>query len=155
MGSGKTTVGGLVAERTGAPFCDLDSMIENDAGMTIAEIFATRSEQAFRTLESRLLPDALQPGAVVALGGGSTVDDANWRLINERAITVYLEVPFQTIWKRIGATSNRPLATARSSAELEALFNARRPRYGQASHRVDANRRLDVIATEVLKLWSA
>ena len=155
MGSGKSTIGSLVAERAAAPFCDLDSMIENDAGMTIAEIFATKSERAFRALESRLLPEAPQPGAVVALGGGTTVDESNWRLINERAITVYVEVPFQTIWKRIGATSNRPLATARPRAELEALFNDRRPRYGQASHRVDANRPLDVVATEVLKLWSA
>jgi shikimate kinase len=155
MGSGKSTVGGLVAQRAGAPFCDLDSMIENDAGIAIAEIFATRGEQAFRALESRLLPDALGPGAVVALGGGTTLDDSNWRLITERAITVYLEVPFQTIWKRVGATSNRPLATARSRAELEALFDERRPRYGQASHRVDADRPLDVVATEVLKLWSA
>jgi shikimate kinase len=155
MGSGKSTVGGLVAQRAGAPFCDLDSMIENDAGITIAEIFATRGEQAFRALESRLLPAALGPGAVVALGGGTTLDDSNWRLITERAITVYLDVPFQTIWKRVGATSNRPLATARSRAELEALFDERRPRYGQASHRVDADRPLDVVATEVLKLWSA
>lgn len=154
MGSGKSTVGGIVAERAGAPFCDLDSMIENDAGMTIAEIFATRSEHAFRALESRLLPDSLQSGAVVALGGGTTMDDSNWRLINERAISVYLELPFQTIWKRIGATSNRPLATARSRAELEELFNERRPRYGQATHRVDADRPPDVVATEVLKLWS-
>jgi shikimate kinase len=155
MGSGKSTVGGLVAQRAGAPFRDLDSMIENDAGMTIAEIFATRSERAFRALESRLLPDALQPGAVVALGGGTIVDDSNWRLITERAITVYLDVPFQTIWKRVGATSNRPLATARSRAELEALFDGRRPRYEQASYLVDADRPLDVVAIEVLKLWSA
>jgi shikimate kinase len=155
MGSGKTTVGGRVAERAGAPFCDLDSLIESEAGMTIREIFAIRDEAGFRALESSLLPDALQPGAVVALGGGTAVDESNWRLITERAITVYLEVPFETIWKRVGPTSNRPLATGRSRSELEALLDERRPRYEQASHRVDADRPPDVIAGEVLKIWSA
>jgi shikimate kinase len=155
MGSGKSAVGGLVAERAGAPFCDLDSMIESDAGMTIPEIFATQSEAAFRALESRLLPEALQPGAVVALGGGTPLDDSNWRLIAQRATTVYLDVPFRTIWKRIGPTVNRPLAAARSRDELEALLDERRPRYEQASHCVDNDRPLNVVADEVLKLWSA
>ncbi len=154
MGSGKSTVGGLVAGRAGAPFCDLDSMIENDAGMTIAEIFATRSEAAFRALETRLLPQALQPGAVVALGGGTPVSEANWELITDRSITVYLDVPFQTIWERVGAEANRPLARGRSRSELEALLDERRPRYEQAAHRIDADRAPDVIADEVLKLWS-
>jgi shikimate kinase len=155
MGSGKSTVGGRVADRAGAPFSDLDSMIENEAGMTIREIFATRSEAGFRALESSLLPDALQPGAVVALGGGTPLDESNWRLIRERAVTVYLEVPFATIWKRVGPTSNRPLATGRSRSELEALLEERRPRYEKASHRVDADRRPDVIAEEVLNIWNA
>jgi shikimate kinase len=155
MGSGKSTVGRHVAERAGTPFGDLDTMIENEAGMTIREIFATRGEAGFRALESRLLPEALQPGAVVALGGGTPVDESNWRLISERAITVYLEVPFETIWKRVGPTSNRPLATTRSRSELEALLDERRPRYEQASHRVDANRPPNVVADEVQKLWSA
>jgi shikimate kinase len=76
-------------------------------------------------------------------------------LITERALTVYLEVPFETIWKRIGPTSNRPLAIGRSRSELEALLDERRARYEQASHRVDADRRPDVIVDEVLKLWNA
>jgi shikimate kinase len=155
MGSGKSTVGGRVAELARAPFCDLDTMIENEAGMTIREIFAIRGEPGFRALESRLLPDALQPGAVVALGGGTPMDDSNWRLTSERAITVYLEVPFETIWQRVGPSANRPLATARSRSELEALLDERRSRYEQASQRVDADRPPSVIAGEVLKLWSA
>jgi shikimate kinase len=155
MGSGKSTVGGRVADLAGAPFCDLDTMIENEADMTIPEIFAIRSEAGFRALESRLLPDALQPGAVVALGGGTPVDESNWRLINERAITVYLDVPFETIWRRVGPKSNRPLATGRSRSELEALLDERRPRYEEAAHRVDADRPPQVVADEVMKLWSA
>jgi len=155
MGTGKSAVGRLVAEHADAAFYDLDSMIESDAGMTVAEIFATRGESAFRAIEFRLLPIALQPGAVVALGGGTPMNESNWRLITERATTFFLDVRFETIWRRVGATAKRPLAANRSRGEVEALLEERRPRYEQASHRVDADRPLDVVAAEVLKLWSA
>lgn len=155
MGSGKTLVGALVAQRAGAAFHDLDLMIEDEAGMAISDIFATRSEAAFRAIESGLLPKALEPGSVVALGGGTQVDDKNWRLIRERATTVYLKASFDTMWTRISGQTVRPLAAGRPRAKLEALFEQRRPRYEQADHSVDANRELDAVAAEVLHLWSA
>jgi shikimate kinase len=123
--------------------------------MTIAEIFATHSEPAFRALEARLLPRALQPGAVVALGGGTLIDDGNWRLVNDKANTVYLEVPFETMWQRIQARPGRPLASGRSRDEVLSLFERRRPRYEEAAHRVDGDRPAEVVADEVIKLWSA
>jgi shikimate kinase len=155
MGSGKTLVGALVAQRAGAGFHDLDLMIEDEAGMAISDLFATRSEAAFRAIESDLLPKALEPGSVVALGGGTQVDDRNWALIRERALTVYLKASFDTLWTRISGLSVRPLAAGRPRAKLEALFEQRRPRYEQADHTVDANGPLDVVATEVLRVWSA
>jgi len=154
MGSGKSVVGALVAYRAGAPFFDLDFMIESEAGMTIPEIFTNRGEEAFRALESRLLPLALREGAVVALGGGTAMDEANWQLIRERATSVYLELPFETIWARIGRSQNRPLVAGRLRKEVEGLFDRRRPRYEQASHRVDADRPADDVAADVLALWS-
>ena len=155
MGSGKTFVGAAVAERTKSQFHDLDSMVEQEAGMTIAEIFATDGEHAFRALETRVLPRTLQPGAVVALGGGSLIDDANWHLVDANACTVYLEVPFETMWRRIEAWPGRPLASGRSREEVLSLFEQRRPRYEQAAHRVDGDRPAEVVADEVIKLWSA
>lgn len=154
MGCGKSVVGVLVAQRAGAPFHDLDFVIENEAGMSIAEIFATRGEAAFRAIESRLLPEVLQPGAVVALGGGAPIDESNWRRIVERSTTVFLDCGFDSIWDRIKGTANRPLLAGKSRAELEALHELRRPRYMEAIHRVDGDRPADVVATEVLKLWS-
>ena len=103
MGSGKTVVGAVIAERTKAQFHDLDLMVELEAGMTIPEIFATSGEAVFRELETRVMPRALQPGAVVALGGGSLIADGNWRLVDREAYTVYLEVPFETMWQRTQA----------------------------------------------------
>ncbi len=155
MGSGKTVVGALVAERSHAVFHDLDLMIEDKAGMAISDIFATRSQAAFRKMESELLPVALEPGAVVALGGGTQVDDGNWKLLKERATTVYLQASFDIMWVRINDYGERPLAARLSRHQLEELLEERRPRYEEADHTVDANRPLDAVATEVLRLWSA
>ena len=66
MGAGKTLVGALVAERSHAPFFDLDHLVEDKAGMSVQELFATHSEEAFRVFEKAILPTVLRPGAVVA-----------------------------------------------------------------------------------------
>ncbi len=142
-----------MADRARAPFHDLDLMIENEAAMSIPEIFARRGEAAFRSLESRLLPDALQSGAVAALGGGTVMDDANWQLIQQRSVPVYLELSFETIWERIGRTENRPLIAGHLRGEVADLFERRRPRYEEAAHRVDAGRSPDEVATDLLALW--
>jgi shikimate kinase len=154
MGCGKSVVGVLVARRAGAPFHDLDFVIENEAGMSITEIFASKGEAAFREMESRLLPDLLQPGAVVALGGGAPIDEANWKVIVERATTVFIDCGFDVIWDRVKDTTNRPLLASKSRAELEALLAERRTRYMEAVHRVDGDRSEDEVAEEILKLWS-
>ena len=154
MGSGKTLVGALVAERAHASFADLDLMVEDKAGMPIADIFATHNESVFRAWEKELLPMALSPGIVAALGGGAVIDDDNWALISKQATSVYLEAPFATLWSRIGHTPGRPLVAGRSREEVEALFERRRPRYEQATHRVDADRDAADVAVDVMKLWS-
>jgi shikimate kinase len=154
MGCGKSVVGVLVARRSGAPFHDLDLEIESEAGMSITDIFATKGEAAFRAMESRLLPDLLQPDTVVALGGGAPIDEANWKIISERSTTVFIDCGFDTIWERIKGTANRPMLASRSREELEALLEERRPRYMQAIHRIDGDRPEDVVAEDILKIWS-
>ena len=123
--------------------------------MEIPDIFAAKGEAAFRALERAILPRALEPGAVVALGGGAVMDDANWSLVIERAVPVYLEVPFTTLWDRIHAEQSRPLIAGRSQSEVEALFEARRFRYEMAPRRVKGDRAISDVAEEVLRLWSA
>lgn len=155
MGSGKTLVGALVAERAHARFADLDLMVEDHVGMPIADIFATHSESRFRALEKELLPRALRPNTVVALGGGVVIDDDNWALIQNRSLAVYLEAPFDTLWRRVGHVPGRPLIAHRSKEEVEALFERRRARYEAAPHRVDAQRDPSAVAVDLLELWSA
>lgn len=153
MGSGKSVVGALVAYRASTPFYDLDFMIETEAGMSITDIFAMRGETAFRALESKLLPDALRERGVVALGGGTAMNDDNWKLLKERSRTVYLELPFDSIWERIGHTDGRPLVAGRVRDEVKGLFDSRRARYEQADSIVDADRSPDDVAGDVLALW--
>jgi shikimate kinase len=155
MGCGKSVVGVLVAQRAEATFCDLDVVIEGEAGMSISEFFATHGEAAFRTQEARLLPTVLKPGAVVALGGGTPLADGNWRLIAERAVTVFLDCGLDTIWSRTSGSTNRPLAAGRTRDELGALLEQRRQLYGRAMHTVNADRPVEEVAEEVLRLWSA
>ena len=154
MGCGKSVVGVLVAQRARAPFHDLDLLIENEVGMPISDYFAMSGEAAFRVVESRLLPDVLEPGAVAALGGGAPLDEANWRLIRERSVTVFIDCLFETIWQRTRGTTSRPLAAGRSREELEALLEQRRPRYREAVHIVDGDKPADELAEEILNLWS-
>jgi shikimate kinase len=154
MGSGKSAVGRLIAERAGAPFHDLDSVIERTVKRTISEMWDAEGEHEFRRLESRLLPEVLAPGAVAALGGGAPLADANWRLIKERAVSVFLDAPFDLIWQRVGGAVDRPLIRGRRPEEVAALLEQRRPLYSRATFTVDAGRLPSVIANEVFELWS-
>jgi shikimate kinase len=154
MGAGKSTVGRLVAEAEGAPFRDLDDVIEMSVGMTIASFFERRGEAAFREVEARLLRDLVDPGVVLALGGGAAIDEASWRLVKESARTVWLDAPLDALLERSGGIT-RPLLRGRSRSEIEALLDARRRRYGEAAHRVDAGRPLSEVVAEVRRLWAA
>jgi shikimate kinase len=91
---------------------------------------------------------------VVALGGGAPVGEANWKTIVERSTTVFIDCGFDTIWDRIKGSANRPLLASKSRAQLEELLQQRRPRYMEAIHRVDGDRAAEVVAEDILKLWS-
>jgi shikimate kinase len=155
MGSGKTTVGRLVAGLLRTPHRDLDAMIEESAGMTIAQLFVARGEAAFRALESELLPAALEPGVVASLGGGTPLSEPNWSLIRRRAFTVWLDAPLPTLLARVEEERRaRPLLDGRSPDELHDLLEARLGRYRAADRRVDAQRPAEEVAEEVCRLWA-
>ena len=154
MGAGKSTIGRLVAESEGAPFRDLDEVIEWSVGMTIAGFFERRGETAFREVEARILRDLVDPGVVLALGGGAVIDDASWQLVREHALTVWLDAPLDALLERSGGTS-RPLLRGRTRRQIAELLDARRRRYREAAHRVDAGRPLGEVVAEVRRLWAA
>ena len=128
MGSGKTSVGEVVAARLGRRFVDLDGEIETGAGSAIAELFATRGESGFRSLEEDVARDVLRGGepVVVALGGGAVLSERTRDDLASRAFTVLLDVDPETAWQRV-AGSGRPLAQAED--EFHALHRDRQPLY--------------------------
>src|SRR5260370_7512235 len=83
------------------------------------------------------------------------IDDGSWRLVERETYTVYLEVPFETLWERIQARPGRPLASGRSREEVLSLFEQRRPRYEQPAHRVAGDRPPKPVADEAINLSSA
>jgi shikimate kinase len=151
MASGKTTVGALVARRAAVPHHDLDAMIEARCGMPIPRIFELCGEVAFRDLESELLAEALEPGAVASMGGGTPLLDRNWRLIRERAVTVWLDAPLEALAARAAGGLGRPLWA--DPERLRQLWLSRLPRYAEADHRVDATRPVELVAEEVWIRW--
>ena len=141
MGSGKTTVGRLLADRLGWSFVDLDAEIEAEQGLSIAEIFERSGEAHFRSLETEALRKRVrmaQTGRpmVIALGGGAFAQPVNIELIEHNGVSVWLDCPLAEAWQRVGSNSERPLA--KDHQQFAALYAARCVCYARANFRVEA-----------------
>src|SRR3954454_1690052 len=99
MGVGKSTVGRRLAKRLGLSFVDSDAAIEDASGFPAAEVFERYGESDFRDGERRLVARLVAEGdvRVIATGGGAYVDDRTRKLLNERAITVWLDAPVEIL----------------------------------------------------------
>ncbi len=140
MGSGKSTVGKLLAYELGWSFVDLDDDIEAAQGRTIADIFDKEGEEEFRRLETQAIQKrvrTIQTGRpmVVALGGGAFSVQANYELLQDNGVTVWLDCPLTLIRARLGGGVDRPLA--RDPSHFEHLYFARRAAYQRADYRVE------------------
>lgn len=110
MGTGKSTIGKIVAEKLGYAFLDSDTVIEEEAGATVAEIFEMYGEQYFRELESNVISRiSSQDNLVIATGGGVVLSSQNMHVLGSSGIIICLKAEPQAILKRIGDTSTRPL----------------------------------------------
>ena len=135
MGSGKTTVGKVLADFLGCPFLDLDELIVKKAGKSIPEIFEQDGEPAFRLLEAKLLRQTVEKytenTAVLALGGGAILAPASAAILHEKTVCIYLRATLDTLLQRLaGETAGRPLA----DASLAARLAAREPIYEATAH---------------------
>jgi shikimate kinase len=139
-GSGKTTVGRLLAARLGWPFADMDDLIEARAGRSVAEIFAAEGEPEFRDREAATLRDvATTVEAVIATGGGVVLRDANRRLLRDAGFCVWLTADGATLWQRI---QGDPLTGVRRPAltglpgpdEVAHVVASREPLYREVAH---------------------
>ena len=134
MGVGKSTVGRRLARRLGLPFVDSDSEIEGAAGFPAAEVFERYGEQDFRDGERRLVARLLEGEVrVIATGGGAYVDPGTRKLLNERAITVWLDAPIDILTERTSRRDTRAqLRNGDPKSVLERLAKERRPSYSEA-----------------------
>jgi shikimate kinase len=166
---GKSSIGRRVALRLGRPFIDTDKIVEEDAGRTVAEIFADEGEAAFRDREARAVRQALESDAfcVIAFGGGAVLDPITRGLARQLALVVWLQAPARELARRVSASMRRsggtarPLLTPGRSPEqvLDELAQKREEAYKAAAHvLVDtAGRSPGQAATAVLIAtgWSA
>jgi shikimate kinase len=153
MGSGKSSVGVLLAEELGWPFIDLDTTIEAGQGASIREIFERAGEPFFRQLEHAALAEvSKKEPAVIALGGGTFAQKANFDFIRERGgATIWLDSPLEELWQRCATMDNRPLFRDRES--FAQLYAQRVAYYRQATFRISTERRYpQEIVGEILRL---
>ncbi len=129
MGSGKTTVGGLVAERLETSVRDTDHDVEATAGREISEIFVDDGEAAFRVLERAAVAEALAThDGVLALGGGAVLDPDTRELLVGHDV-VFLRVGLSDAVKRVGLGTGRPLLLGNVRSRIKSLLDERTPVY--------------------------
>ncbi|MFC4057016.1 shikimate kinase [Planomonospora corallina] len=128
-GSGKSTVGRLLAERLGVGFRDTDADVETVAGKAVSDIFIEDGEARFRELEAGAVRRALaEHDGVLSLGGGAILSEETQRLLAGHTV-VYLEVGLTQAVSRVGLASARPLLVLNPRSQLKKLMDARRPIY--------------------------
>ena len=135
MAVGKTSVGRRLAASRGWDFFDSDRQIEAMTGRTVADIWRTDGEPAFRRLEAQVLADALASTKprVIAAAGGTVLDDDNRRLMEQHHPVVWLRCKPEVLATRLGSATHRPLLDQDPAGVLEHLDSIRRPLYAQVA----------------------
>jgi shikimate kinase len=151
MGSGKTTVGRLVASRLGFRFLDLDTLIVENARKSIREIFDEDGEEVFRQIETETLYSLREMHRlVIATGGGAPIRQENQEFFENLASTFYLEVSYNEFFKRTGQDHARPLLD-RTDKQLRTLYKSRLPIYrGLGQRIITDSKKPEDIAAEIL-----
>lgn len=159
-GTGKTSVGALLARSLRRTVIDLDGVVTANAGMSISEIFQDGGEVAFRDLESDALESVSQTeNAVISLGGGAILRAGNREIIRSTGVCVWLECDAENLAQRLQRDAvtgeQRPALTDLDELqEIRELLQARHPLYLEAAdHRVDtAGKTIEQVAQQVIKL---
>ena len=138
MGSGKSTVGRLLAAGCGFDFIDCDRELEQRAGASIATMFELEGEPSFRQRESHLLDElTARPHLVLATGGGAVLSEANRQALRSRGLVIYLQASVEEIARRMRGDASRPLLQVDDRhARIEQLLEQRAPLYRQTAHLV-------------------
>lgn len=154
MGSGKSTIGNIIAKKLNREFQDSDHYIERKTGVDIARIFDIEGESGFRDRESNALKDLLEADSqVIATGGGSVVRPENQCLLRSRGFIIFLDTSVKQQMQRLRRDKKRPLLQTDNPAQrLQALLDERRPIYLElADLAVKTDRRqARLLATDII-----
>ncbi|MBD3879693.1 MAG: shikimate kinase [Quinella sp. 1Q5] len=141
MGTGKTSLGKLLATRLGRPFVDIDKKIEDEAQMSIPKIFELYGEEHFRELERLAVKElSSRRGMVIATGGGTIKDADNLRLLKSSGVLICLTTEPEEIFNRTERRGERPVLDGGGNERLESikrLLAERKKFYDQADYQVD------------------
>lgn len=130
MGSGKTTFGKKLAQRSGLTFLDMDAEIEAQAGMPIVDIFSTHGEPYFRKLEHTFLQSlSQQQNLVLSTGGGIVLNPDSMAILKQCGTIVFLSPSPEILLERLAGDTTRPVIAGKTSEEILALYQTRLPFY--------------------------
>ncbi len=134
MGAGKSTI----ARGLDPDFVDMDTLLEDRLGMSIARFFEEKGEVAFRQVEEEVLADLLKTDNVISTGGGIVISPRNRALLKQNPDNIYLKADFETLYQRISADKDnkRPLFLNNSKEDLAAIFDERQAWYEEVANKI-------------------
>jgi shikimate kinase len=152
MGSGKTTVGRVVAARADRPFRDVDLIVAERLGTSIPELWQRDGEATFRAIESAIIAElAAEGGAIISTGGGAILLEANRKAMRRTGTVVWLQAPARVLASRVGGSLDRPVLGGGGETRLSELLEGRLEAYEAAAHHTVSteDRTPGEVATEV------
>ena len=155
MGSGKSSIGSLVSKKLNRKFIDIDNLIEDDAKMSISNIFEQKGENYFRNLEEKVVLKALKAiGSVISLGGGSFINEKIRLEILANHYSFWLDWDEAILLKRIKDSKKRPLAFKSTNLQIKQLIKKRSRIYSKAQFKIDCNKLTkSEIVKNVIKIY--
>ena len=149
MGSGKSSIGYLVSKKLNLVFMDIDNLIEEQAGVSISEIFKDKGENYFRTLEQKITLEALKNiNNVISLGGGGFINDKIRKEVLANHFSFWLDWDASILHKRIKNSKKRPLAFKSTDLKIKQLIKKRSKIYSKADFKINCNK---LTKTEIVK----
>ena len=156
MGVGKTTLGKIVAKKTGLKFIDTDANIEENCLMKISEIFKKKGEKFFRLEENKeVLKSLKKSNSVIALGGGAFMDKTIRDSILKNAVSIWLDADLKDLNKRIKWSNKRPLLNEENNQKkINKLYDERKNIYKLANHKINCdNQSKESIAKKIITFY--
>jgi len=155
MGSGKSSIGHLVSKKLDLPFIDIDSLIVQNAGMSISRLFEAKGEDYFRKLEEKITLKALKKiKNVISLGGGGFINNKIRKEILVNHFSFWLNWDESILIKRIKCSKKRPLAFKSTDRELKAIIKKRSKTYTNAQFKINCNNLTKAeIVKKIIKIY--